>query len=279
MSPLTPEQQARETIDTMLIAAGWAVQDKKDLNPSAALGVAVREYDTDVGPADYILFVDRKPVGVIEAKKATEAEKITMHEGQAEGYATAKLRWTIGEAMLPFCYISTGEVTTHWDLRDPKPRAREVFSFHRPETLQEWLKEDPLRKRLTKFPALDVAGLRECQVSAITNLELSLSQNKPRALVQMATGSGKTFTAITSVYRLLKPPVRMKRVLFLVDTKNLGEAGRAGVPELYAQRRQAEVHRAVCRATAHQQLHRPRCAGVHQHHPTHVQHPARRGLG
>jgi type I restriction enzyme R subunit len=223
MSPLTPEQQARETIDTMLIAAGWAVQDKKDLNPSAALGVAVREYDTDVGPADYILFVDRKPVGVIEAKKATEAEKITMHEGQAEGYATAKLRWTIGEAMLPFCYISTGEVTTHWDLRDPKPRAREIFSFHRPETLQEWLKEDPLRKRLTKFPALDVAGLRECQVSAITNLELSLSQNKPRALVQMATGSGKTFTAITSVYRLLKPPVRMKRVLFLVDTKNLGE--------------------------------------------------------
>jgi type I restriction enzyme R subunit len=159
----------------------------------------------------------------VEAKKATEAEKITMHEGQAEGYATAKLRWTIGEAMLPFCYISTGEVTKHWDLRDPKPRAREVFSFHRPETLQEWLKEDPLRKRLTKFPALDVAGLRECQVSAITNLEQSLSQNKPRALVQMATGSGKTFTAITSVYRLLKPPVRMKRVLFLVDTKNLGE--------------------------------------------------------
>jgi type I restriction enzyme R subunit len=205
------------------VAAGWAVQSKKDLNPSASLGVAVREYDTDIGPADYILFVDRVPVGVVEAKKPEEAEKFTVHEAQAEGYATAKLRWTIGKDMLPFCYLSTGEITKHWDLRDPKPRAREVFSFHRPETLQEWLKQPPLRERLTQFPALDPAKLRECQVSAITNLEKSLSQNKPRALVQMATGSGKTFTAITSVYRLLKPPVRMKRVLFLVDTKNLGE--------------------------------------------------------
>ncbi|MBK9288682.1 MAG: hypothetical protein IPN38_13585 [Flavobacteriales bacterium] len=97
MAPLTPEQQAREAIDRKLMEAGWAVQDKKHLNPSAALGVAVREYDTDVGPADYILFVDRVPVGVVEAKKPEEAEKFTMHEAQAEGYATAKLRWTIGK--------------------------------------------------------------------------------------------------------------------------------------------------------------------------------------
>ncbi|HRH71379.1 MAG TPA: type I restriction-modification enzyme R subunit C-terminal domain-containing protein [Flavobacteriales bacterium] len=220
---LTPEQQARERIDQMLLASGWTVQDKKALNPSASLGVAVREYDTDVGPADYILFVDRVPVGVVEAKKPEEAEKFTVHEAQAEGYATAKLRWTIGQHTLPFCYLSTGEITKHWDLRDPKPRAREVFSFHRPETLQDWLKQDSLRSRLTQFPPLDPTHLRECQISAIANLEKSLSQNRPKALVQMATGSGKTFTAITSAYRLLKPPVRMRRILFLVDTKNLGE--------------------------------------------------------
>jgi type I restriction enzyme R subunit len=223
MSPLTPEQQARERIDAQLVAAGWVVQSKKDLNPSAALGVAVREYDTDVGPADYILFVDRVPVGVVEAKKPEEGEKLTVHEDQAEGYATAKLRWTIGQHTLPFCYLSTGEITKHWDLRDPKPRAREVFSFHRPETLQERLKEDSLRERLTHFPPFDPAALRECQVRAISNLEKSLAMGKPKALVQMATGSGKTFTAITSAYHLLKPPVRMKRILFLVDTKNLGE--------------------------------------------------------
>jgi type I restriction enzyme R subunit len=220
---LTPEQQAREHIDAQLTASGWVVQSVKETNVGAALGVAIREYQTDVGPADYILFVDRKPVGVVEAKKAEEGEKFTMHEEQAEGYATAKLKWTIGESNLPFCYLSTGEITKHWDLRDPKPRAREVFSFHRPESLQEWLKEDSLRTKLTKFPALDPTGLRDCQVNAIINLEQSLANAKPRALVQMATGSGKTFTAITSVYRALKPPVRAKRVLFLVDTRNLGK--------------------------------------------------------
>jgi type I restriction enzyme R subunit len=198
---LTPEQQAREHIDAQLTASGWVVQSVKETNVGAALGVAIREYQTDVGPADYILFVDRKPVGVVEAKKAEEGEKFTMHEEQAEGYATAKLKWTIGESNLPFCYLSTGEITKHWDLRDPKPRAREVFSFHRPESLQEWLKEDSLRTKLTKFPALDPTGLRDCQVNAIINLEQSLANAKPRALVQMATGSGKTFTAITSVYR------------------------------------------------------------------------------
>lgn len=91
MAPLTPEQQARERIDQMLVASGWAVQDKKAFNPSASLGVAVREYDTDAGPADYILFVDRVPVGVVEAKKPTEAEKFTVHKDRAEGNATSKL--------------------------------------------------------------------------------------------------------------------------------------------------------------------------------------------
>lgn len=223
MTNQNPEQQARERIDAQLAASGWVVQSKKDLDPSAALGVAVREYDTDVGPADYILFVDRVPVGVVEAKKPEEGQKLTVHEDQAEGYANAKLRWTIGQNTLPFCYLSTGEITKHWDLRDPKPRAREVFNFHRPETLQERLKEDSLRARLTHFPPFDPAALRDCQIRAITDLENSLAMGKPRALVQMATGSGKTFTAITSAYRLLKPPVRMKRILFLVDTKNLGE--------------------------------------------------------
>ncbi|MBK8228409.1 MAG: DEAD/DEAH box helicase family protein [Flavobacteriales bacterium] len=222
MSP-TPEQLARERIDAMLAASGWTVQDKKALKPSASLGVAVREYDTDVGPADYILFVDRVPVGVVEAKKPEEAERFTAHEAQPEEYASAKLRWTVGKSTLPFIYLSTGEITKHWDQRDPKPRAREVFSFHKPETLQELLKTEPLRSRLKQFGALDPDKLRDCQVNAITNLEKSFSLNKPRALVQMATGSGKTFTAITSIYRLLKPPVRMRRILFLVDTKNLGE--------------------------------------------------------
>src|SRR5690606_1360555 len=175
MASLTPEQQARETIDAMLVASGWVVQDIKAMNVGAATGVAVREYPTDTGPADYILFVHRKPVGVVEAKKADQGEKLTVHEDQTEGYAAAKLKWTIGDAALPFCYLSTGAITKHWDMRDPKPRAREIFSFHRPETMVEWLKEPSLRTRLTQYPPLDTAGLRDCQVNAITNLEQSLA--------------------------------------------------------------------------------------------------------
>ncbi|MCB1234048.1 MAG: DEAD/DEAH box helicase family protein [Verrucomicrobiae bacterium] len=220
-----PEQIARDRIDAQLREAGWVVQDKTAINFSAGLGIAIREYTTDCGPADYVLFIDGKPVGVIEAKKETVGQNITTVEDQTEGYAAAELKWIQNTgAPLPFLYEATGVITRFTDQRDPKPRSREVFSFHRPETLRDWLAaEKSLRCRLAEdLPALDPTGLRGCQIKAITNLEVSLARAKPRALVQMATGSGKTFTAITSVYRLLKH-ARVKRVLFLVDTRNLGE--------------------------------------------------------
>jgi len=217
-----PEQIARDQIDKQLTACGWTIQSIKKVNLHVGIGVAIKEYLTDVGPADYVLFVDGKPCGVIEAKKEEEGHKLNTHEGQSEGYAAAKLKHLNNEP-LPFVYISTGEITKFTDFRDPKPRAREVFSFHRPECLREWLRNDKsLRKRLHDLPVLQTAGLRECQINAITNLEVSFKANKPRALIQMATGSGKTFTAITTIYRLLKF-AKAKRVLFLVDTRNLGE--------------------------------------------------------
>ena len=218
-----PEQEARDNIDRQLLACGWIVQSKKDLNIHAARGVAVREYSTDVGPADYVLFVDQKPVGVIEAKREEEGGKMSIHENQVEEYARAKLK-RIDNEPLPFLYLSTGAITRFCDARDPHPRYREVFTFHRPETLAKWLRKDhSLRTRMANdFPVLDTANLRDCQIDAITNLETSFKNGRPKSLVQMATGSGKTFTAITSVYRLLKH-VKAERVLFLVDTKNLGE--------------------------------------------------------
>jgi len=218
-----PEQIARDQIDAMLRAVGWAVQDKNRIDHRAAEGIAVREYQTDVGPADYVLFVDRQPVGIIEAKRDTEGYRITMVEEQSDGYAKAKLKWCSNEEPLPFIYESTGTLTRFRDERDPKPRSREVFTFHRPETLREWLAEgESLRSRLQHFPVLHEKGLRACQFTAVNNLEHSFSENRPRALIQMATGAGKTYTAITSVYRLLKD-AKAKRILFLVDTKNLGE--------------------------------------------------------
>lgn len=228
MANQNPEQRARDQIDILLQKAGWFIQDKKKIDFSAAHGIAVREYQTDVGPADYVLFFDKQAVGVIEAKPEAWGEKITTVEDQSQGYAHATLKWVNNSQPLRFVYESTGVITRFTDALDPHPRSREVFNFHQPETLAKWIKaahadNKSLRGRLQDFPPLITAGLRDCQITAITHLEESFKQNKPRALVQMATGSGKTFTAITASYRLLREPVSVNRILFLVDTKNLGE--------------------------------------------------------
>ncbi len=219
----TPEQAARDTIDMMLERAGWKVQSKNKIDFSAGLGIAVREYQTDVGPVDYVLFIDKKPVGVVEAKPEHHGHNITTVEEQSATYATAKLKWANNQASLPFVYESTGVLTRFTGGRDPKPRSREVFNFPQPETMKEWgVQPATLRARLQALPKLDPAGLRVCQINAIEKLEASFKDDRPRALIQMATGSGKTYTAITSIYRLLKH-ADAKRILFLVDTKNLGE--------------------------------------------------------
>lgn len=221
-----PEQIARDHIDKQLLACGWMIQDKKKLNLAAGLGIAVREYQTDIGPADYVLFVNKKAVGIIEAKREEEGVRLSTVEEQSAQYANAKLR-LLNNDRLPFVYESTGEITRFTDYRDPKPRARQVFTFHRPETFAQWIKDDKtLRARLYDIPALPIEGLRDCQITAITNLEKSFKEQRLKALIQMATGSGKTFTAISFIYRLLKF-AKAKRILFLVDTKNLGEQAEA----------------------------------------------------
>lgn len=220
-----PEQIARDKIDQMLVDAGWLVQSKDQVYLSAGIGVALREVNTDTGPADYILFVHSKAVGVVEAKAEDLGFKLTQVEDQSQRYSKSALK--IGKFTLdnekPFVYESTGTVTRFTDYRDPKPRGRNVFWFHKPETLAEWTKKGPsLRERFLSMPALDATGLRPAQIVAVENLEHSFKKNRPKALIQMATGAGKTFTAATFVYRLLKH-VDAKRILFVVDTKNLGE--------------------------------------------------------
>jgi len=220
-----PEQIARDKIDQMLIEAGWLVQSKDKVNLTAGIGIALRETNTESGSADYILFVNSKAVGVIEAKAEDLGCKLLQVEDQSVRYSKDAIK--IGKFMLesekPFVYESTGTVTRFTDYRDPKPRGRNVFWFHKPETIAEWIKKGPsLRERLLSMPALDPTGLRPAQIVAVENLETSFKNNRPKALIQMATGAGKTFTAATFVYRLLKH-ADAKRILFVVDTKNLGE--------------------------------------------------------
>jgi type I restriction enzyme R subunit len=237
-----PEQAAREHIDAALEAAGWRVQDLAELNLGAGRGIAVREFPLAPGhgEADYLLYVEGRAVGAVEAKK--EGATLTGVEPQSARYAAglpdhlpAPIR------PLPFLYQSTGSETRFTNGLDPDPRSRPVFHFHKPETLAAWLDAEPvflpmidgrpdprserpatLRARLQTLPELDAKGLWRAQAAAVRNLELSLRHDRPRALIQMATGSGKTFAAVTSVYRLVKY-ADASRILFLVDRDNLGK--------------------------------------------------------
>ena len=242
---MTPEAKARQTIDALLTAAGWHVCNVADANLHAAVGVAIREFPLNpgFGYADYLLYVNGKACGVIEAKKeGATLTGVEMQSGRyAQGLPTTLPAWS---RPLPFVWESTGLETHFTNGLDPEPRARSVFAFFRPELLVQWLALVPPASQgngnaVSEPPSTFLARMRNmpklvtkwgsggahyelwpAQIGAITNLEKSLAANKPKALIQMATGSGKTFTSIGFIYRLIKFG-GARRVLFLVDRGNL----------------------------------------------------------
>jgi len=221
----TPEAQAREEIDRLLTAAGWFVCGVKDANIHAARGVAIREFELarGFGTADYLLYVGGKAAGVIEAKKVgATLTGVEIQSGRyAKGLPTNLPAW---RRPLPFLYESTGIETHFTNGLDLDAKARNVFAFHRPEMLAEWLAllpsgSDATASKANLAPGTFLAKVRQmpelvtewgehklwsAQIVAIKNLEKSLAANRPRALIKMATGSGKTFTAISFIYRLIK---------------------------------------------------------------------------
>ena len=203
-----PEDRARSTIDGQLRETGWVVQSRAQMNLGAGLGVAVREFATGAGPADYALFVGRVLCGIVEAKP--EGTTLSGFSEQAARYmADGPEHLVRSENQVRFEYLASSTETLFRNHADPAPRSRRVFAFHRPETLQRWLTDaSTTRRRLQAMPPLLTDGLRDCQVDAITALEASLAADKPRALIQMATGAGKTFTACT--FGL--PPAGARRV-------------------------------------------------------------------
>lgn len=246
----TPEQRARKRIDMALDAAGWVVQDRADINLSAGPGIAIREFPMAPGHgfADYLLFVGGQAVGAMEAKP--EGYPLASVEPQVRQYSEGlPLNLSAPRRPLPFLYLSTGTETRFANLLDPDYRTRRVSAVHRPETLAEWLQAETmeqwlatrggagqvaeaspafatqpstLRARLRRMPPVSIPNLWQNKVEALQNLEQSLAADRPRALIQMATGSGKTLLAVTALYRLIKF-AGARRVLFLVDRANLGE--------------------------------------------------------
>jgi type I restriction enzyme R subunit len=217
-----PEELARQEIDPLLEKCGWQVQDKSSVNLHSQRGVAVRELSFKTGEPDYTLFVDQKAIGTVEAKPV--GHSLTGVEEQSEKYVKGvPFGIPAWRSPLPFSYESTGTETRFTNRLDPEPRSRNVFAFHRPDTLLKWAQaEKQLNQNLREVPPLVTDKLWKAQIEAITNLEASFAANKPRALIQMATGSGKTFTAVNFTYRLIKN-AGARRVLFLVDRGNLGE--------------------------------------------------------
>lgn len=219
---MTPELKARQQIDRQLEQAGWIVQDYAQMHITAGLGVAVREFPLKTGFADYLLYAHAKAIGSVEAKP----------EGFGLlGVAEQSTKYSIGlpkslpnwEVPLPFAYESTGTECRFTNRKEPDARSRLVFTFHRPEELIRLVNLDKqVRGRLQEMPELNTGNLWKVQIESIRNLEKSLALNKPRALIQMATGSGKTFTAVNFCYRLIKY-ADAKRILFLVDRNNLGK--------------------------------------------------------
>lgn len=213
---MTPEQKARVSIDALLVQAGWHVCNVADANIHAATGVAIREFplNTGFGFADYLLYVNGKACGVIEAKKqGATLTGVELQSGRyAQGLPATLPAWA---RPLPFVWESTGVETHFTNGLDPEPRAKSVFAFFRPELLVQWLtylanpasgnaaQETPgtFLTRMRSMPKLVTEwgsggahyALWPAQISAITNLEKSLAANKPKALIQMATGSGNSF--------------------------------------------------------------------------------------
>ena len=218
-----PEAEARVEIDQMLESAGWEIQDYGDHNLGANNGdVVLREFQIGMDAADYVLFLDRQAVGIIEAK--AKGTTLTGVEEQSRRYAESfpEDLYPI-ELPLPFVYESTSVETYFRDFRDDESRSRELFWFHKPAELRELLsREDTLRNQLRHLPELEHGSLRDAQFEAIQQLEKSLAEDRPRSLIQMATGSGKTYMAVKQCYRLIKH-ANAKRILFLVDRKNLGK--------------------------------------------------------
>jgi hypothetical protein len=217
-----------DLIEEQLKQTGWLVQDYDLLDLGAGQGVAVRHYVPRY--YDYLLFVNGELAGMVQVRLVGEPLA-----GSEEAISLASLRLptrrgigTSGRSIVPCIYEATGYETHFTNYLEPEPRSRSVFTFHRPETLALWLQQAPpdvpaaqndlLRSRLRRMPPLSPEGLHPAQYEAITNLERSLAENRPRALIQMPSGNLRTYIAVAAIYRLLQYG-GVRRVLYLAETQ------------------------------------------------------------
>ena len=210
----------KEYIDKLLIEVGWGpiaphADGKTYLRGSA------EEHPTESGPADYVLFNDKRAIAAVEGKKVAVGPQNVLQ--QAERYAKdfQDGRFRFNEYKLPFAYSTNGKIIWFRDLRHPLNRSREIARVHTPAALEELLsKDEESAKVWLRTNPVELDPLRQYQKEAIESIERSICERRRHMLVAMATGTGKTFTIINLAYRLMKSGLA-KRILFLVDRRAL----------------------------------------------------------
>ncbi|MBN1151170.1 DEAD/DEAH box helicase family protein [candidate division WOR-3 bacterium] len=182
---------------------------------------AVEEYPTENGPADYALFVERKLLGIIEAKKVSLDPQNVLEQAKRYSSGCPKTLGSWGKFRVPFLYSSNGEQIFFADVREEEYYSREIADFHTPDALRDMFSKDLESSRnWLKSTPNNIDGLRPYQKEAIKAFEEALLKNKRHMMLAMATGTGKTYTAVSLIYRLLKSRYA-RRILFLVDRKAL----------------------------------------------------------
>ena len=212
----------KRLIDPKLKAAGWQIVPFTPDKPLTSYDrCAVEEFETEHGPADYALCVDGQILGIVEAKKLTLGPQsvLTQAERYSKGATSSPLNFR--GYRVPFLYSTNGEVIWHHDIRNTLSRSHTIAQFHTPEGLVEQFAKDfdASCQALLHTPN-DHPRLREYQREANAAVEKAIADRKHQMLVAMATGTGKTFTMVNQVYRLMKAGVA-QRILFLVDRRAL----------------------------------------------------------
>ena len=216
---LLPEERARKKIDMLLKKAGWSIVSRDKYSPGLS-AVAIEEGILKGNlEADYLLFLEGKAIGVLEAKKELTVLSDVV-ANQAENYTHQLLpMYQYWERPLPLIYLSNGKELLFRNLKESDGKYQKLDSMHSPKRMAELA---GVKSYFIGLPSLEKKGLRDCQYEAVSNLEASFRNGQQRALIVLATGAGKTFTACLAAYRLLTyTPAR--RVLFLVDRNNLGK--------------------------------------------------------
>ena len=213
-------QTRKKYIDTALKRSSWnkIVSFKEGVSYKDE---AVEEYPTDSGPADYVLFCDGKPLAIVEGKKIAVSPQNVLQQAQRYARTFQNSPSSFGEYKIPFVFSTNGTIIWFQDLRHPLNRSREIAEFYTPSALKELLSKNEDSARLWLKKNTDYNnGLRVYQKEAVQAVEKALIDRKRRMLLAMATGTGKTFTVINTIHRLMESRYA-KRILFLVDRKIL----------------------------------------------------------